>query len=115
MESDQGAGHGLREGKSRDHLNETSDRRTMSPPPNSSSNPSIPTSARDSVCVTNSAADFAEMKTPARLKLLLTARGVRGFGDGFAIIILPAYLAAVGFDPVQIGIAATASLLGTAF
>jgi len=39
---------------------------------------------------------------------------VRGFGDGFAIIILPAYLASAGFDPVQIGIAATASLLGTA-
>src|SRR5689334_14163525 len=55
------------------------------------------------------------MKARGRLKLLLTARGVRGFGDGFAIIILPAYLAAVGFDPVQIGIAATASLLGTAF
>jgi MFS family permease len=46
--------------------------------------------------------------------LLYAARGVRGFGDGFAIIILPAYLSAIGFDPVLIGFVATASLLGTA-
>jgi len=46
--------------------------------------------------------------------LLYAARGVRGFGDGFAILILPAYLTAIGYDPVQIGIVATASLLGTA-
>lgn len=46
--------------------------------------------------------------------LLYAARGVRGFGDGFAIIILPAYLTAIGFDPVQIGFVAAASLLGTA-
>jgi MFS family permease len=46
--------------------------------------------------------------------LLYAARGVRGFGDGFAIIILPAYLSAIGYDPVQIGFIATASLLGTA-
>src|SRR2546430_1195082 len=46
--------------------------------------------------------------------LLYAARGVRGFGDGFAVIILPAYLAAIGYGPVQIGIVATASLLGTA-
>ena len=33
----------------------------------------------------------------ARIDILLLylARGVRGFGDGFAIIILPAYLAAL--------------------
>jgi len=46
--------------------------------------------------------------------VLYAARGVRGFGDGFAIIILPAYLTAVGYDPVQIGIVATVALLGTA-
>ena len=46
--------------------------------------------------------------------LLYTARGVRGFGDGFAVIVLPAYLSAIGYDPVRIGIVATASLLGTA-
>ena len=30
--------------------------------------------------------------------LLYAARGVRGFGDGFAIIILPAYLSAIGIN-----------------
>ncbi len=54
------------------------------------------------------------MTTPSNVLLLYAARGVRGFGDGFAIIILPAYLTAIGYDPVQIGIVATASLLGTA-
>jgi MFS family permease len=46
--------------------------------------------------------------------LLYAARALRGFGDGFAIIILPAYLTAIGFSPAQIGIVASASLLGTA-
>lgn len=46
--------------------------------------------------------------------LLYIARGVRGFGDGFAIIILPAYLSAIGLTPGQIGIVVSASLLGTA-
>jgi MFS family permease len=46
--------------------------------------------------------------------LLLTARGIRGFGDGFAIIILPVYLSAIGFSTAQIGFVAAASLLGTA-
>ena len=39
---------------------------------------------------------------------------MRGFGDGFAIIILPAYMTALGYDAVAVGIVATASLLGTA-
>ncbi len=46
--------------------------------------------------------------------LLLAARGLRGFGDGFAVIILPVYLSAIGFSTAQIGIVATASLFGTA-
>jgi MFS family permease len=48
------------------------------------------------------------------IAVLYTARGVRGFGDGFAIIILPAYLSAIGFSPGEIGVLASASLLGTA-
>ncbi|MDQ2954055.1 MAG: MFS transporter [Pseudomonadota bacterium] len=50
----------------------------------------------------------------SNLLLLYAARGVRGFGDGFAIITLPAYLSAIGLTPVQIGIVAAAALLGTA-
>jgi MFS family permease len=47
------------------------------------------------------------------LVVLYAARGVRGFADGFAVIILPAYLSAIGLNPVQIGIVATAALLGS--
>ena len=46
------------------------------------------------------------------ISLLYVARGLRGFGDGFAIIILPAYMTALGYDAVAVGIVATASLLG---
>src|SRR5262249_17511587 len=45
--------------------------------------------------------------------LLFAARAVRGFGDGFAVIVLPAYLAEAGFGPTQIGIIAAAALLGS--
>src|SRR5438132_6503935 len=48
------------------------------------------------------------------IALLYAARALRGFGDGFAIIILPAYMTTLGFDAVAVGIVATASLLGTA-
>jgi MFS family permease len=46
--------------------------------------------------------------------LLYAARGLRGFGDGFAVILLPAYLTAIGYDAIGIGIVAAASLLGSA-
>jgi len=46
--------------------------------------------------------------------LLYAARAARNFGDGFAVIILPVYLAAIGFDTTQIGIVAAAALLGSA-
>jgi MFS family permease len=45
---------------------------------------------------------------------LYAARALRGFGDGFAIIVLPVYLVALGLSPQQVGIVASASLLGTA-
>jgi MFS family permease len=45
---------------------------------------------------------------------LYAARALRGFGDGFAIIILPAYLTALGHDAAAVGVVAAASLLGTA-
>jgi len=43
---------------------------------------------------------------------LYAARALRGFGDGFAIIILPVYLLAIGLSPQQVGIVASASLAG---
>jgi MFS family permease len=48
------------------------------------------------------------------IRLLYAARCLRGIGDGFAVVILPAYLSALGLTPVQIGFVATVSLFGTA-
>jgi MFS family permease len=48
------------------------------------------------------------------IALLYAARGLRGFGDGFAVLILPAYMTALGYDAAAVGLVATASLLGTA-
>ena len=45
---------------------------------------------------------------------LYAARAARGFGHGFAAIILPAYLLEIGFNSFQIGLVATAALLGSA-
>jgi MFS family permease len=50
----------------------------------------------------------------ADVAYLYAARAARGFGDGFAAIILPAYLLEIGFGPFQIGLVATAALLGSA-
>lgn len=45
---------------------------------------------------------------------LLAARALRDFGDGFVAVLLPVYLLALGFTPLQVGIIATAALLGSA-
>jgi MFS family permease len=45
---------------------------------------------------------------------LFGARALRDFGDGFVAILLPVYLMALGFSPLQVGIIATASLFGSA-
>jgi MFS family permease len=57
---------------------------------------------------------LARLSGRSNLALLFAARGARGFGDGFAIVVLPAYLSAIGLDPAQIGVVAAASLFGTA-
>jgi len=53
-------------------------------------------------------------KIGENLLLLYCARALRGFGDGFATIVLPVYLVSIGFNAAQIGLVATAALLGTA-
>jgi len=45
---------------------------------------------------------------------LIAARGVRGFGDGFTALLLPVYLASLGFGAFRIGVLTTATLLGSA-
>jgi MFS family permease len=47
-------------------------------------------------------------------RLLLAARGLRAAADGFVSIILPAYLLLLDFDPLRVGVLATATLLGSA-
>ncbi|TIS14786.1 MAG: MFS transporter [Mesorhizobium sp.] len=45
---------------------------------------------------------------------MYAARACRDFGDGFAAVLLPVYLASIGFGPLEIGVVATAALLGSA-
>lgn len=48
------------------------------------------------------------------IAILYAARAIRGFGDGFAIILLPVYLTALGYGAAEVGVVATAALLGSA-
>ncbi|MET4492141.1 MFS transporter [Bradyrhizobium sp. LA7.1] len=48
------------------------------------------------------------------IALLYAARTARGLADGFAAIVLPAYLVELGYSPFQVGVVATGALLGTA-
>lgn len=45
---------------------------------------------------------------------LLLARALRAFADGYVAVLLPAYLLALGFGPWEVGVLATATLLGSA-
>jgi MFS family permease len=47
-------------------------------------------------------------------RLLLAGRGLRAFGDGFISLLLPVYLAALGFDEFAVGVLAAATLAGSA-
>jgi MFS family permease len=44
---------------------------------------------------------------------ILVARGLRAFADGYVSLLLPLYLLELGYSPLQIGILATATLLGS--
>ena len=64
------------------------------------------------------------MRTPGRLLLpvgvdpaalpLLVGRAMRAFADGYVAILLPAYLLALGFDQMDVGLLSTATLAGSA-
>src|SRR5262249_61137508 len=45
---------------------------------------------------------------------LLWARSLRALADGFVSIILPVYLLRLGYTAVEVGVLATATLLGSA-
>ena len=44
---------------------------------------------------------------------VIVARGLRAFGDGFVSLLLPLYLLELGFGPIEVGVIATATLLGS--
>jgi MFS family permease len=44
---------------------------------------------------------------------VILARAVRDFGDGFVAILLPVYLIALGYTATEVGVIATAALLGS--
>lgn len=54
------------------------------------------------------------MSISQEARLLLTARALRAFVDGFICILLPAYLLALGLGAFQVGVVSTATLLGSA-
>src|SRR5436190_20631454 len=45
---------------------------------------------------------------------LLVARALRAFADGYMAILLPAYLLSIGLGTLEVGIVATATMLGSA-
>jgi MFS family permease len=47
------------------------------------------------------------------VRRILVAKGVRAFGDGFVSLLLPIYLLELGFSPFEVGVIATATLLGS--
>ena len=47
-------------------------------------------------------------------RLILTAKALRGFGDGFTTLLLPLYLTGLGLSIFQVGLVTTAALLGSA-
>ncbi len=51
---------------------------------------------------------------PSALPLLM-ARGLRAFADGYMAVLLPAYLLGLGLSTLEVGLVATATMLGSAF
>jgi MFS family permease len=49
------------------------------------------------------------------IRLVLTARALRGFADGCIAVVLPAYLLALGHGELEVGLISTATLFGSAF
>jgi MFS family permease len=48
-----------------------------------------------------------------QVRRILVAKGLRAFGDGFVSVLLPVYLLELGLRPLDVGVIATATLLGS--
>jgi predicted MFS family arabinose efflux permease len=57
--------------------------------------------------------DLLPASAAPEARLLLASRALRAFGDGLVSLLLPAYLAALGHGPFEIGLIATATLAGS--
>lgn len=53
------------------------------------------------------------MDRSSLVRTLFAARAVRDFGDGFVAVLLPVHLTLLGFSAVEVGVMATAALLGS--
>jgi MFS family permease len=51
---------------------------------------------------------------PAALRLLMLARALRAFADGLVSVLLPLHLLKLGYNAFDVGVIATATLLGSA-
>ena len=49
----------------------------------------------------------------ANVRRLLFVRALRAFGDGYVSLLLPVYLLSLGLTPFEVGVIATATLLGS--
>ena len=61
----------------------------------------------------NPAGSGATPRRPGPATLIYSARALRDFGDGFVAVLLPVYLIELGLGALQVGVIATAALLGS--
>lgn len=54
------------------------------------------------------------MNDPALVRRVLVVRGLRAFADGYVALLLPLYLLWLGMSPLEVGVVATGTLLGSA-
>lgn len=54
------------------------------------------------------------MSMPTEINLLLAGRALRAFADGYVAVLLPAYLFALGFGQIEVGLLSTTTLAGSA-
>jgi len=53
------------------------------------------------------------VSTGGAVNRVLAAKGLRAFGDGYVSLLLPVYLLELGYTPLEVGLMATVTLLGS--
>jgi MFS family permease len=66
------------------------------------------------ICMMNAESTTDPVLRRDSVTYLYAARALRDFGDGFVAVLLPVYLPALGLSAFEIGVVATAALLGSA-